>query len=178
MIELFQASGLLPSLLGGDEVELPDQDGHPRVTLAPAVPVPPLWIGNLAVRRAARYGDAWFPSLLTPDEVTVGATRLAELAAGFHRPTPAITVGAAGALGDSPGLPRSSEMARNLVQAYGKDPEQAERLPITGGPAEVADRFAEYQSAGAGHVVIGLAGDGWRRQCEVLAEARALGSRP
>ncbi|WP_250005973.1 LLM class flavin-dependent oxidoreductase [Actinoplanes sp. M2I2] len=163
---------LLPSLLGGDEVELPDEEGRPRVTLAPAVPVPPLWIGNLAVRRAARYGDAWFPSLITPAELTAGATRLAELAARFRRPVPAITIGAAGALGDGPGLPDAAEMTTNLIRAYGKEPAQAELLPITGGATQIAGRFAEYESAGASHVVIGLAGDGWRRQCEVLAEAR------
>ena len=37
-----------------------------------------------------------------------------------------------------------------------------------------ADRLAAYRDAGAQHMVVGFAGGDWRRQCELLAEARAL----
>lgn len=189
---------LLPALLNGDEADLPAPDhgaelptpdhgddhnheveppdgpGRIRVSLAPAVPVPPIWVGNastVALRRAAQYGDGWFPSMIPPADVAAGAARLTELATGFGRPTPTITIGASGALGSVPGLPTAAEIARNLVQAYGKDPAHAASLPFTGGPAQIADRLSDYEAVGAAHLVIGLAGEGWRAQCEALAEA-------
>ena len=66
-------------------------------------------------------------------------------------------------------------MAGNIARAYGKSLDQAEGLPIVGDAQQVADRFAAYADAGATHLVIGLAGDGWREQCEILAEARDRG---
>ncbi len=137
---------LLPPLLAGDEVVLPDEPGRPSVALAPAVPPPPFWIGNaapVARRRAAQFGDAWFPSLIPPAEVAAAAARLAELAVTHHRPAPTITIGATGALGSAPGLPTAAEIAGNIARAYGMAPDQASLLPVTGSPAQVADRLAE-----------------------------------
>ncbi|MCY1140128.1 LLM class flavin-dependent oxidoreductase [Actinoplanes sp. Pm04-4] len=165
---------LLPRLLDGQEVALPDEPGRPIVQLLPAVARPPFWIGNAALRRAARYGDAWFPSLIAPSVVAQGAQRLAEWAAGHGRATPSITVGASGALGSAPGLPTPRELAENIARTYGATLDNVLDLPITGPAAEVADRFAAYGKAGATHIVIGLTGPGWRDQCEVLAESRAL----
>src|SRR5689334_9434352 len=79
---------LLPPLLNGEEVELPDEPGRPRIRLAPAAPMPPLWIGNVSatvLKRAARYGDGWFPSLIPPSGVAAGLRRLTELAADYDR---------------------------------------------------------------------------------------------
>jgi alkanesulfonate monooxygenase SsuD/methylene tetrahydromethanopterin reductase-like flavin-dependent oxidoreductase (luciferase family) len=77
----------------------------------------------------------------------------------------------------SAGLSRRSAHRRrdrqNVADAYGKDAALAAGLPFTGGPTQVAERLATYETAGASHLVIGLAGPGWRAQCEVLAEARA-----
>ena len=38
--------------------------GQPTVTLSPSAPVPPILVGgnfDAAIRRAAAYGDGWFP---------------------------------------------------------------------------------------------------------------------
>lgn len=57
-------------------------------------------------------------------------------------------------------------------------PEEAATVPITGGPEDVAERFAAYAAAyaaaGAERLVISLDGEEWMRQCELIAEARAL----
>jgi alkanesulfonate monooxygenase SsuD/methylene tetrahydromethanopterin reductase-like flavin-dependent oxidoreductase (luciferase family) len=168
---------LLPALLAGERVRLADEAGRPSIELAPPVPAPPIWVGNasaIALRRAARLGDGWFPSLVPPREVAAGAGRLAELAAQHRRPVPVIAVGAAGALGTGPGVPTREEIASGISRGYGKPLEQAVPIPITGHPAEAAERLAAYRDAGAGHLVMGVSGGDWRGQCDLLAEARAL----
>jgi hypothetical protein len=61
-----------------------------------------------------------------------------------------------------------------LEGMYGLPPELAATVPITGRPAEAAERFAEYAAVGAEHLVLGIVGQDWLRQCELIAEARAL----
>ncbi|MEU4830878.1 LLM class flavin-dependent oxidoreductase [Streptosporangium sp. NPDC023615] len=165
---------LLPRLLAGETVTLADQPGEVR--LDPAVTVPPIWVGNasaVALRRAARYGDGWFPSMVPPAEVASGRARLAELAASHGRPGPSVTVGATGALGSGPGLPTRESIASGIA-GYGISPEEALRLPVLGEPARAAEHLAAYRDAGARHVVLGIAGGDWREQCDLLAETRAL----
>lgn len=168
---------LLPALLAGESVELPDEPGRPAVRLAPAVPMPPVWVGNasaVAIGRAARLGDGWFPSLVPPEEVAAGAARLTELAAGHGRPVPVVTVGTTGALGSGPGVPTRDEIASGIARAYGRPVEEVGEVPITGGPKEAAERLAAYREAGARNIVTGFSAGDWRRQCDLLAEARAL----
>lgn len=170
---------LLPRLLAGKSVRLEHEPGQPEIELTPPAPPPPFWVGNaspVAIRRAAQFGDGWFPSVLPAGDIADGAARLAELAAAYGRPTPTIAVGATGALGSGSDIPTSLEIATQLSQAYGIPTERAAGIPITGGPPEAAERMAGYFAAGARHLVIGLSGGDWRRQCELLAEARALQS--
>jgi alkanesulfonate monooxygenase SsuD/methylene tetrahydromethanopterin reductase-like flavin-dependent oxidoreductase (luciferase family) len=46
-------------------------------------------------------------------------------------------------------------------------------IPISGSPADAAERMAAYEDAGASQLVMGLSGGDWRRQCGLLAEAQA-----
>jgi alkanesulfonate monooxygenase SsuD/methylene tetrahydromethanopterin reductase-like flavin-dependent oxidoreductase (luciferase family) len=158
------ALGLLPALLAGEPVFIGDQ----AVVLAPAVTRPPFWVGNassIAIRRAARVGDGWFPSLIPASAVAIGAARLAELT-----DTPReIAVGTTGALGD--GLLSQEKIAAKLGASHGR---QLYEVPITGGPHEAASRFVEFQNAGATHLVMGFADGDWRNQCDLLAEAVRL----
>jgi len=159
-----RALDLLPGLLAGEPLLV---DGH-RVTLAPAVPKPPFWVGNasdVAIRRAARAGDGWFPSLITATAVAAGVARLAELT---DRPM-SVAVGATGALGA--GVRSQQEIETSIGAAYGIS---AAGVPITGGSNEVAARLAEFHAAGSQHVVMGFADGDWRRQCELLAESWAV----
>ncbi|GAA3417834.1 LLM class flavin-dependent oxidoreductase [Streptosporangium vulgare] len=165
---------LLPRLLAGEAVTLVDEAAEIR--LEPAVPPPPIWVGNasaVAVRRAARHGDGWFPSMVPPAAVASGRIRLAELAAAHGRPEPVVAVGATGVLGSAPGLPTRASIASGIT-GYGIPLEEATRLPVTGEPARAAEQLAAYREAGARHVVLGFAGGDWREQCDLLAEARAL----
>lgn len=170
---------LLPRLLAGEPVRLVHEPEQPVVELAHPVPSPPFWVGNaspVAIRRAARLGDGWFPSLLPEDELAEASSRLAEFATAHGRTTPAIAIGTAGALGS--GVPTREEIATGLGKAYGIPAERAAEIPFTGRPSEAAQRLAAYHRAGAHHVVMGFSGGDWRRQCELLAEARALLHQP
>ncbi|MGW3347654.1 LLM class flavin-dependent oxidoreductase [Nonomuraea rubra] len=202
------ALGLLPRLLAGEPVLLPDAADRPvqptpvlspdaadadrpvqtaplispdaadadrPVQLAPAVSMPPVWVGNAsaaAIRRAAAFGDGWFPSLISPQEVARGRARLAELADGHGRPAPVIAIGGAAHLGG--GATAQAEIAAGISGAYGRPLEEVAGIPLTGQPKEVAERLAEYRAAGASHAVIGISGGDWRRQVELLAEVRHL----
>ncbi|MEV0827917.1 LLM class flavin-dependent oxidoreductase [Nonomuraea rubra] len=168
------ALGLLPRLLAGEPVLLPDAADR-LVQLLPAVPMPPVWVGNAsaaAIRRAAAFGDGWFPSLISPQDVARGRARLAELADGHGRPAPVIAIGGAAHVGG--GATAQAEIAAGISGAYGRPLEEVAGIPLTGQPKEVAERLAEYRAAGASHAVIGISGGDWRRQVELLAEVRDL----
>ncbi|OLT23890.1 dehydrogenase [Actinomadura sp. CNU-125] len=164
------ALSLLPRLLAGEATPLPDEPGAP-LEPTPAVPMPPVWVGNdspAAIRRAARYGDGWFPSLIPPRAVAEGAARLAALAAEHDRPVPTIAIGGTGALGGGD-VPSRADIAASIADAYGRE---ATDVPLTGPPAAAAERLAAYRDAGARHAVIGISGGDWRAQVDLLAEAR------
>lgn len=171
---------LLPDLLAGRPTRLPDEPGEPEIQLSPSVPVPPFWVGNaapVAIRRAAQLGDGWFPSMVTPDQVAAGATRLAETETetdASRRPQPTIAVGVAGALGVGPGIPARDQVVSSIAARYGLPEDRAAQLPITGKPAEAAERLEAYRAAGARHVVFVVAGGDWRPQVDLLAEVRTL----
>ncbi|TMR89480.1 LLM class flavin-dependent oxidoreductase [Nonomuraea basaltis] len=168
---------LLPRLLAGEETHLRDEPGEPAVRLAPSAAMPPVWVGNAsnaAIRRAARLGDGWFPSLIPPGEVAEGGARLAELAAEHARPTPAIAIGGAAALGTGQGIPSREEIASGISGAYGRSLEEVMEIPLTGHPKEAAERLTAYRDAGARHAIIGISGGDWRAQVDLLAEVRDL----
>lgn len=168
---------LLPDLLAGRPTTLPDEPGRPTVELAPAVPMPPVWVGNaspVAIRRAATLGDGWFPSLVHPDDVAAGAERLAALAAEAGRPTPTIAVGAVAALGDGPGVPSRAALAGSIAVTYERPLADVLPIPLTGTPDDVATALTAYQSAGATHVIVGLAAPTWPTQLHLLQKAHAL----
>ncbi|WP_050514439.1 LLM class flavin-dependent oxidoreductase [Streptomyces rimosus] len=168
---------LLPRLLAGDGGTPPYEQGIRAADLWPAVAMPPVWIsGNSrsAIRRAARLGDGWHPGLAPPAEVAAGTVHLAELAAAFGRPAPAVVVGAMGALGTEPDLPTRTDFAAGLAVAYGSTPEHFAEVPVTGGVREAAERLHSYCGAGVSRVLMTFAGGDWRHQVELLAEVRGL----
>ncbi|WP_053696838.1 LLM class flavin-dependent oxidoreductase [Streptomyces sp. NRRL F-5755] len=168
---------LLPRLLAGDrEPPLPEPTNH-APELIPTTPMPPIWInGNTrtAIRRAARLGDGWYPTLTPPAEVAAGTVHLAELAAAFTRPTPTVTVGTLGALGTSPDLPTRTELAAALATTHGTTPERCAEVPVTGSTREAAEHLHNYCGAGVSRVLMTFAGGDWRHQVELLAEVREL----
>ena len=160
-----EALALLPGLIRGETVELPS---GASITLSPGADVPPILIGGnspAALRRAIRHGAGWFPGMATPRQIADGARRL-------HQ-TAQIAVGAGALLGADARDPRIDRLVASLVDGLGIAPEEAARLPITGTPAQAAERFAAYADAGATWVVLGTISDDWRAQWKLIAEAAA-----
>jgi alkanesulfonate monooxygenase SsuD/methylene tetrahydromethanopterin reductase-like flavin-dependent oxidoreductase (luciferase family) len=167
--------GLLRDLIRGEPTVLPNGT---ELTLAPGAPAPPVWIGGNtagARRRAARYGDAWFPSMITPAELASGLAHLAGLCAeAGAAKVPAAAVGGSVLLG--PSLPDGALDAHvaALAGAYRIPAGTARQLPLRGSPAAVAERLRSYADAGARHIVLGLVAGDWREQLGLLAEAVRL----
>lgn len=171
-----EALRVLPDLVSGAPTIV---DGT-EITLAPGAEMPPVLVGGMspaAMRRAIRYGDAWFPSMMPPDDVVAGAARLVEFARDQERPAPDIVLGGAAWLGSGVVRSEVDGFVRGLVQGYGAPEDSAVRVPILGSVREAVERFEAYASAGVKHLVLGTFGGDWREQCELIAEARALAHR-
>jgi alkanesulfonate monooxygenase SsuD/methylene tetrahydromethanopterin reductase-like flavin-dependent oxidoreductase (luciferase family) len=176
------ALAVLAPLIAGEPTRLPDLPGQPVVTLAPPAVVPPILVGGnsgTAIRRAATYGDGWYPSQIAPDTLAAGVRRLRELAAARGRAVPAVHVGGLTMQPDrtSAGAARAERVSfvRSLPGDHGISPEDA-MATVLDGPAEAAERFAAYAEAGADAVSVapgtGISGTEWMRRCELVAEAR------
>jgi probable F420-dependent oxidoreductase len=115
--------------------------GDPATAQAPH---PPLWIGGrseAAMRRAARFGDAWHPSHLTLEELRAVVPDLRRACEEAGRPP-----------GDV-GVTTRRRLVREVVV------EDAERdRVLAGGAEEVAATIAALEEAGVSHLVVELPG--------------------
>ncbi|MFB4312769.1 LLM class flavin-dependent oxidoreductase [Actinomadura sp. 21ATH] len=164
------ALAVLPGLVRGEAVELADGE----VTLSPGAPMPPVLIGGgpAAMRRAARFGDEWYPAFSDPARIGPAAEKLAALAAEYGRPAPRLTVSVSVGLGDVP-AERIDAQVRGLTE-YGMTADEARAALVTGTPERAAERFAALAEAGA-HRVIAMPFPGDHlRQIELVGEAAAL----
>jgi probable F420-dependent oxidoreductase len=116
-------------------------------------PHPPIWIGGnspAAVRRAARLGDAWYPTagnpefpLATPDQLAEGMGRLHRCAeeAGRDPGDVAVVYG---------GVSYSIE-SRSTSEGH--------RRCFTGTPEQVAEDIDTFAELGVGHMMLNLDGE-------------------
>ncbi|ADB30839.1 Coenzyme F420-dependent N5 N10-methylene tetrahydromethanopterin reductase-like protein [Kribbella flavida DSM 17836] len=87
-----EALQVLPDLIAGRKVQL--EEGL-EAAIAPGATVPPLLVagdGQKALARAARFGDGWVSIGLAVDDVPARIAALEDLAAGYDRPRPALTI--------------------------------------------------------------------------------------
>jgi alkanesulfonate monooxygenase SsuD/methylene tetrahydromethanopterin reductase-like flavin-dependent oxidoreductase (luciferase family) len=148
---LDEALELLPRLMNGEPVE---HSGLYEVAcpgLAPVASVPPpVLVGGragAALRRAARFGDAWMPMWVDADQIEESRGRLGELAAEHGRPAPGValvafinicTDQAAG----------EAEAAELIRRQYGMPFERVARWALVGPVESIAERLADYRDAG------------------------------
>jgi alkanesulfonate monooxygenase SsuD/methylene tetrahydromethanopterin reductase-like flavin-dependent oxidoreductase (luciferase family) len=171
---------VLPQLIAGEPTRLEHEPDRPMITLAPAARMPPVLVGgfrdsDVGLRRAATYGDGWFPSLLTPQNVAAGAAKLREFAAERGRATPSVTLGTHVVLGDDAATRSARDaLVRDMIDTHGIPPDEAAGIPVTGTPHQAAERFADYAAAGADRLVIAPTSMDWMEQSELVAEAYDL----
>ena len=105
----------------------------------------PLWIGGAspgAQRRAARLGDGWHPSGLTPEEYAAGRQQVRDLAQAAGRNPDSLTMSARVEVDAAAG--RASPQAADRARISGADFSQAART------------IAAYRNAGVEHLTLAL----------------------
>ncbi|MEJ2855877.1 MULTISPECIES: LLM class flavin-dependent oxidoreductase [unclassified Saccharothrix] len=162
---------VLPGLVRGEKTVLHGKE----IALSPGATMPPVLVGGggkPALRRAARFGDHWYPAFTTPHAIGKALVELEELAAAYGRPRPGVTVGVTVALGDVP----SSVIDQRVkgMTDYGLPEEYARQTIITGKPAEAAQRFAAFAEAGVDRIVAMPFTEDRFHQTELVAEATVL----
>jgi alkanesulfonate monooxygenase SsuD/methylene tetrahydromethanopterin reductase-like flavin-dependent oxidoreductase (luciferase family) len=172
----FRAAGVDPRRRGAllDEAldALPGLMAGEGVGLAPVAAMPPLLVGgrgDRALRRTARFGDAWLPMWLDPDQVAENRERLAELAAEHGRPAPGVALVAFVNICSDRAAGRA-EAAGLIQRQYGMPFEKVERWALVGPVDEVAERLAAYREAGVDGFCLSPAHPRPLEQVELLAE--------
>jgi alkanesulfonate monooxygenase SsuD/methylene tetrahydromethanopterin reductase-like flavin-dependent oxidoreductase (luciferase family) len=172
---LDEALTLLPQLLSGDAVEHQGlvQVDCPGLAPVPAL-APPVLVGGrseAALRRAARFGDAWFPMWLDPAEIAAARERLAEMAAELGRPTPGIVLVAFVNVCDD--RTRGAAEAADLIRRqYAMPFDRVERWALVGPVDEIAERLEAYRDAGVEGFCLSPAHPRPLEQVERLAQLR------
>jgi probable F420-dependent oxidoreductase len=168
---------VLPHLLTGKPVQHHGATLELRIpALEPAMAAPPRILvggrGEPALRRAARFGDAWLPMWLTPEELGRRARRLWELADehGRSRPDLALLVGVH--VDDDLEVARR-EAAGYLKGQYGMPLEVVQRWTALGSVTQVTDYLQAHVAAGVGELVLMPLAREPMRQYERLAQVSA-----
>lgn len=166
------ALAVLPGLVRGEAASVHGQD----VVLAPGAAMPPVLVGGgggAALRRAARFGDHWYPAFVPFRAVSSGLARLRELAEEHGRPVCGVTVGVSVALGDVPAS--AVEHRVRSMTDYGLSEEQAREVLVTGSVERARDHFGRLAEAGADRVVAMPFTEDRFRQTELVAAATVAG---
>ena len=118
---------------------------------------PPIWIGGkseAAQKRAARLGDGWIPSLITPAEFRAGVDRVKELARAEGRAVPEDHFGTL----INYAVADTAEAALAMADPYlqrGRVDEDTMRRCTAFGPVEVVlERIEEYVKGGGSKFIL------------------------
>ncbi|HET9927016.1 MAG TPA: TIGR03619 family F420-dependent LLM class oxidoreductase [Methylomirabilota bacterium] len=118
---------------------------------------PPIWIGGkseAAMRRTARLGDGWIPSLITPDELRAGVQKVQELAAAAGRQVPEDHFGTL----ISYAIADTDEAALALAQPYiqrGRvDDATMRQCTAFGSVGRLLEKVEEYVKGGASKFIL------------------------
>ncbi len=181
----FEAVGLSVKhrgrLLDEALAELPDWlQGHSTPALAPRIStLPPIWVGgrsDAALQRAARVGDGWLSTWMSPERMREQGDALAELADAASRPRPAIGLAISVYVDANEG--RAREAAEDYTQAmYGMGFDRVARYTPIGSAERVAEQLAAYGAAGVEELVLTPLTGEPLAQIQRLAEVREIISR-
>ena len=160
---------------------LPDWlEGRSTPALEPTIgTLPPLIVGgrsDAALERAARVGDGWLSTWMSPDRMRERGEALAALAAAVGRPCP--TLGLALSVHVDADEELARQRAGEYTEAqYGMPFERVERYTAFGSAARVAERIGAYREAGVEEFVLTPLTGEPLEQIQRLAEVREIISR-
>jgi alkanesulfonate monooxygenase SsuD/methylene tetrahydromethanopterin reductase-like flavin-dependent oxidoreductase (luciferase family) len=147
---------VLPDLLSGQTVRLPQPWDVDVPPLEPHGPPPPLWVGgrsDTALRRAVRHHAGWMGLWADEQRLRRAAHRLMEIADELSAPVPAMGVQVL--VHPDPDAARGeAETAAFMEQVYRIPFAQLSRYAFTGGVDAIADRLTGLYEAGASTVVM------------------------
>ncbi|MBI2165664.1 MAG: LLM class flavin-dependent oxidoreductase [Chloroflexi bacterium] len=126
-------------------------------------PHPPIWVGgrgqregtSAAVRRAAKYGDGFFPYLCSPEQYRAWYDQVKELARAQGRVPATIEGALLQGIALYPTVEQSAQVAAaSLGRSYGGDFSQSvHRYAVLGPVPNAIKRLEQYIEAGARHLV-------------------------
>jgi alkanesulfonate monooxygenase SsuD/methylene tetrahydromethanopterin reductase-like flavin-dependent oxidoreductase (luciferase family) len=137
--------------MDGEPVQHSGQSEVACPGLEPVAPLaPPVLVGGrgeAALRRAARFGDAWLPMWLDPEQVAECRERLAVLAEEHGRPAPGVALVAF--INICTDRTSGEAEAADLIERQYRMPfERVARWALVGPADAIAERLAEYREAG------------------------------
>lgn len=121
------------------------------------LPPPPIWVGGnsvRAMRRAAKHGDAWIPTDLSPEEYERLLPRFREEVAKAGRSEGSVEVCSHLVLVLERDGSRARSLAAQLALRLGEKPEEFEQYALVGDPSSVAEKLARYTALGVRHHVV------------------------
>jgi alkanesulfonate monooxygenase SsuD/methylene tetrahydromethanopterin reductase-like flavin-dependent oxidoreductase (luciferase family) len=154
--------------------------GRSTPALAPRISaLPPIWVGgrsDAALQRAARVGDGWLTTWMSPERLRESRSVLTAYAEAFGRPTPALGLALSVHVDANEG--RAREAAEDYTQAmYGMPFEKVAKYTPVGSAERVAERIVAYAEAGVEEFVLTPLTGEPMAQIPLLAEVREIISR-
>lgn len=169
---------VLPDLLAGRAVEFSGETIGVHASRTPRLTStrPAIIVGGRAepaLRRAARFGDAWLPMWLSPDAIAERAVELRKLAADQGRSSPSLTLLLLVHVDDDLELARR-RAAEHLHGQYRLPLHVVERWAALGSASQVAEIVQRYLDVGVGELILMPLGARPLAQYERFAQVRAL----
>jgi alkanesulfonate monooxygenase SsuD/methylene tetrahydromethanopterin reductase-like flavin-dependent oxidoreductase (luciferase family) len=144
--------------------------------LEPALPAtPPIYVGGRgepAMRRAARFGDAWMPMWLTPDRIAERAQTLGEMALELGRPAPRVAALILARIDDDRADARAQARA-HIAGQYRMELETIERWTLLDSIDGAVEHLQKFVEVGVSEILLLTLGRDPLDQYERLAEVRS-----
>ncbi|MGH3626982.1 MAG: LLM class flavin-dependent oxidoreductase [Sciscionella sp.] len=174
---LDEALSVLRALSTGEEVthhgEFFDLDGASILPAPqPRVPIVIGGRGDVAVRRAARFGDGWLGIFCSARRFTETRERILAAAADYDRQPPSwFGVNVWCGLDTDEGRARDM-LGREMQNLYRLPPEKFHHIAPAGTPQRVADWLADFVHSGAEHITLVPVASSIESAIDAVAEIR------